>query len=219
MIILLTGTSSSGKSSIAREIMKQSQIPFLYYASDHILNFWMDSKFINTFYKDQKPNEWETEWFCRHQTVDKSGNEVSYINNGQRGQQLYSDLVKAACSLIDKGYDMVIDEVIRNIDQLYTYHSLLLDKKVYLIYICCENKELERREKERGDRSFGLWRSLLETGCKVINTYDIEVDTTHISPREGAKVILNFIENNSSPIAFKQLVASLPPSVRNITQA
>ena len=43
MIIFLNGSSSSGKSTLARHIMHQSERPFLYYSIDHLVNFWIDN--------------------------------------------------------------------------------------------------------------------------------------------------------------------------------
>ncbi|MBY0292451.1 MAG: chloramphenicol phosphotransferase CPT family protein [Alphaproteobacteria bacterium] len=206
MIIFLNGTSSTGKSSVARELMRQSQIPFLHYASDHLLNFWIDSKFVNSFKGEQKPQKWQAEWFCRQQAIDKNGHAVFHIKNGKKGWTLYCDLVKAACDLMDKGYDMIVDEVIISESQIPLYYSSLINKYVYMVYIYCENIEMERREKKRGDRNIGLSRGLLEDVDKIINTYDLKIDTTHLSAAECARSILNFIESNPKPTAVKKLM-------------
>ena len=205
MIIFLNGTSSTGKSSVARELMRQSQIPFLHYASDHLLNFWIDSKFVNSFKDEQKPQKWQAEWFCRQQAIDKNGHTVFHINNGKKGWTLYCDLVKAACGLMDKGYDMIIDEVMISKSQMSLFYPSLIHKKAYMIYVYCEESERERREKQRGNRNVGLSRGLLEDVDKVISTYDLKIDTTHLSTTECAKKIFNFIESNPKPTAVKKL--------------
>ncbi|MGE3320240.1 MAG: AAA family ATPase, partial [Candidatus Berkiella sp.] len=55
MIIFLNGTSSVGKSTLARAIMRQSERPFIYYSIDHLVNYWIDEKFVAF---ENEPKDW-----------------------------------------------------------------------------------------------------------------------------------------------------------------
>jgi len=76
---------------------------------------------------------------------------------------------------------------------------------VYFIGIVCSLEELEKREKQRGNRILGLARGHIDVIHKNKEYYDLVVDTTHCNALTCAQNILNFIENNPDPIGFKKV--------------
>ncbi|MBS0286806.1 MAG: GNAT family N-acetyltransferase [Proteobacteria bacterium] len=199
MIIFLNGTSSSGKSVIAREIMHQSERPFLYYSIDHLVNFWIDEKFV-AFEDEPKA------WFFQQHLTNIIDTQPSHIE-GPDVDQLRWDMIEAFTVLIKKGYDLIIDEVLlkKEIFQHYA-HALCHAQKVYLIKIICDLIESERREKLREDRYVGLTRSIYEKVYLEPPSYDLEVDTTSNPVTQSAVQILSFIRKNNSPLAFLNYV-------------
>lgn len=195
MIIFLNGTSSSGKSVIAREIMHQSQRPFLYYSIDHLVNFWIDEKFV-AFEDEPKA------WFFQQHLNNIIETQPSHIE-GPDVDQLRWDMIEAFTVLIKKGYDLIIDEVLlkKEIFQHYA-HALCQAQKVYLVKVICDLIESERREKLREDRYIGLTRSLYEKVYLEPPSYDLEIDTTNNSISQSAINILQYIHKNNSPSAF-----------------
>ncbi len=195
MIIFLNGTSSSGKSVIAREIMHQSERPFLYYSIDHLVNFWIDEKFVA--FEDEPKS-----WFFQQHVVNVIETQPSNVQ-GPDVDQLRWDMIEAFTVLIKKGYDLIIDEVLlkREIFEHYA-HALCQTQKVYLVKIICDLIEAERREKLRSDRYLGLTRTLYDKVYLTPPDYDFEVNTSTTSIVESAHSILSFINNNDSPKAF-----------------
>lgn len=195
MIIFLNGTSSSGKSVIARELMHQSDRPFLYYSIDHLVNFWIDEKFVA--FEDEPKS-----WFFQQHVVNIIETQPSNVQ-GPDVDQLRWDMIEAFSVLIKKGYDLIIDEVLlkKSIFEHYV-HALCQAQKVYMVKIICDLIEAERREKQRSDRFIGLTRSIYETVYLSPPDYDFEVNTSTTSIAQGAHSILSFVNKHDSPQAF-----------------
>ncbi|MET8976445.1 hypothetical protein ABZX85_12605 [Streptomyces sp. NPDC004539] len=78
-----------------------------------------------------------------------------------------------------------------------------------LVGVHCALPELERRERERGDRTPGLAaRQLAQVHAHGL--YDVECDTSVDGPAECARRIKDFLPRRSTPTAFERLRTSLP---------
>lgn len=201
MIIFLNGTSSSGKSALARAIMRQSERPYLHYSIDHIVNFWIDEKFV-AFENEPK------EWFFHDFSLDEQGNMSTHIIDGPNTGQLHWDMIQAWAVLIQKGYDLIIDEIVwQNEVFMHYIDALCFANKVYVVKVICELMECERRESEREDRFKGLTRTLY---AKVYNQsllYDLEIDTTSTNPTDAATQVISYIEAHNEPKAFNRYIS------------
>lgn len=208
MIIFLNGASSVGKSTIARQILHESQRPFVYFSIDHLVNRWMDEKFIAF---DIEPDE----WLYQEKDIGDEGNLLAKQAQSPNVAQLHWDLIEALTVLIDKGYDLVIDEVLSQIEifQRYT-HALAHSKKVYMVKIICDLMECERREKNRQDRFKGFARAIYSQTYAKHPYYDVEIDTTSDSPEVCAKKIIQYVNNHPKPQAFnrslQEMIAFVP---------
>lgn len=201
MIIFLNGTSSVGKSTLARAIMRQSERPFIYYSIDHLVNFWIDEKFV-AFENEPK------DWFFHDISVDEYGNRLTHIIDGPNAVQLHWDMIESLAVLIQKGYDLIIDEVLWEKEIFERYiDALCFSKKVFIVKVICDLIECERRENEREDRFKGLARGLYS---KVYNNdliYDLEIDTTTDSADASAKQVVQFVESHKAPTAFLEYIS------------
>lgn len=200
MIIFLNGASSVGKSTIAREMMRQSDRPFLYFSIDHLVNFWIDEKFV-AFENEPK------EWFYHERTLDEKGNLEVKIIDGPNAVQLHWDMIEAITVLIKKGYDFIIDEVLWD-DTIFERYipTLMAANRVYMVKVICDLVECERREKKRNDRFAGLARGLYNQVYKDFPYYDLIIDTTGVKPAKSAEEVLTYIEKHDYPTAFKRSV-------------
>ncbi len=201
MIIFLNGSSSAGKSVIARAIMHQSQRPFLYYSIDHLVDFWIDEKFV-AFEDEPKA------WFFQQHLHDIIETQPSHVV-GPDVDQLRWDMIESITVLIKKGYDLIIDEVLlkKEIFEHYAY-ALCQSHQVYLVKVICDLIECERREKLRNDRYVGLTRSLYEKVYLPPPAYDLEIDTTYTPVEQCATSILEFIDKTPQPKAFNHYLRS-----------
>lgn len=62
---------------------------------------------------------------------------------------------------------------------------------------------VEAREKIRGDRGIGLTRGLYDLVYQD-KIFDLELDTSEMTPEESAQAILNYIKMNPHPTAFQK---------------
>lgn len=184
-IILLNGTSSAGKTTIAKNLQELLGDSVLFHTGvDH---FW---KMVpREFYDGFGTKSHETWLFSP--SVDDQNNAVVHVTVGPLGKKFGYTMAQFIKCLADCGHDVVVDEVLLHDESFHYYAQALKDHTVYFVGVMCDMHELERREVQRGDRLVGIARGLREVVHKYKEYYDIIVDTTHISGVEGAQHILD----------------------------
>ena len=193
-IIIINGSSSAGKTSIVKELQRISESPLLATGIDQLWDI------IPPCYVDTGARA--CEGLCFAYGYDEHNQPIISITVGSFVKSLYSHLIKSIASF---GYDVVIDTVLIDQDMLYQHVNDLSDYTVYFIGVMCDLPELEKREKERGDREIGLARWQITRAHAYCNYYDYTVDTTHTSTQECAQHIMMYISNNPAPTGFQRL--------------
>lgn len=102
------------------------------------------------------------------------------------------------------GNNVVVDHVLSAEWRLRDCLSLFVPQDVVLVKVHCHPAELERRERERGDRPPGLAAGQLAR-VHAHGVYDLECDTGRSTPQECARRIKEFLARRPSPTAFEQL--------------
>jgi|SRR6478752_3764728 len=173
-IILLNGASSSGKSSIAQALLPLLPDPWFLVPVDAI-------GAMRSAVHAQALTDAEAELMLR------------------RTRAGYHRVVAALAST---GNDVVMDYPLSEPWRLDDLLDVLEGYDVTLVEVRCDPEELERRERDRGDRPPGLARS------QVIDAHadsDIAVDTTRTGPGELARVIADALPGVPVPKAFERL--------------
>ncbi|QOR67810.1 AAA family ATPase [Cytobacillus suaedae] len=143
-IIYLNGVSSSGKTSLSKELTKLLQ-DYFHFSID-------DFDYIIEKMEDRQNSRLipiATEIFY-HQTI-----------------KMFSD----------QGVNLLIDDVLHNELSLKSATVTLQDYPVLFVGVHCPLEELERRERERGNRTIGQAKRQLDFVHQNGETYDVEVDT------------------------------------------
>ncbi|WP_320781389.1 chloramphenicol phosphotransferase CPT family protein [Streptomyces sp. CRN 30] len=178
-VILLNGTSSSGKTSIARELLSV-----------------LDGT-----------------WF--HMPVDA-------FHGMRGGHALPGDDVQAEIDRTCKGFHravagmaaggnrLVVDYPLSSPWRLLDLLDLLDPQNTVLIGVHCPLPELERRERERGDRQHGLAATQYDH-VHAHGVHDLDIDTSLHSPAECALRIRDVLTDRPRPTAFERLRRSLRP--------
>jgi len=130
--ILLNGTSSSGKSTLATAFQKAMPEPTLYVSND---------KFI----------------FMAADHVLKDDKERPKVL-----LPLLSAFHRSLPTIASCGFPMVIDHVIERQDWMDEIAESLNGLDVYFVKVSCPLEELERRERARGDRQIGFAKMQLD---------------------------------------------------------
>lgn len=162
-IIILNGVSSAGKTSLSRALQAKLAEPF----------FWL----ANDSFCDMVP---ETFW-------DLDQPEAEY--------QALSLLGKTIKLFSDNGKNVIVDTVMitaQKHDLFKEYIELLRNYPLCFVHVTCPVHELQRRERERGDRSIGQAEGQLPM-LNPQNSYDITVDTHENSVEWCADKIANYI--------------------------
>lgn len=175
-VILLNGTSSSGKGSIARELLDLLDPPHFHLSID-AFNAMRSKEAISRL----------------------SESELEEALRRTRG-----GFHRAVAGMAHAGNDVVMDYVFSEPWRLSDCLEVFEGLRVVFVGVHCQLEELERREKARGDRNVGLARSQLEVVHSFVE-YDIEVRSDQMSPRDAAAVIGGLLQKVGSITAFDRL--------------
>jgi len=173
--IFLNGTSSSGKSSIAKALQEIIEIPCIHWCIDDYLSaypkgLWTKKEIV------------QPEWPKIIQGFHAAGAAIARVGN----------LV-------------IIDDVLESeppwVESLLELFNGL---SVFFVGVHCPLEELERREKERKERKDGMARLQFDQ-VHTLAIYDVEVDTSVLNPQECAEIIIDHIRGEHQSLAFDQL--------------
>jgi chloramphenicol 3-O phosphotransferase len=120
---------------------------------------------------------------------------------------------RAVAALASAGNDVIIDYPLSERWRVTDLLKTLAEYDVTLVEVRCSPDELDRRERERGDRPVGLARS--QTLVYAHGEFDIAVDTTVTSPEECAMEIVSALGAVPSPKAFDRLRRQRLPDCRH----
>jgi chloramphenicol 3-O phosphotransferase len=191
MIILLNGTSSAGKTTIGKIMQDKYKGVLLLYGVDAMVQTAFPKKC------DYPPFEEKA-----LKMVKEADERIKLIVSPYM-YPVYEAAVEFYRMLSNKGYNIIVDEVLFDEKRVGLYFDLLSDELVYFIGIKPDKKEVIRREETRGDRIIGLAGGLYDEVYNPLFTYDLELDTGKISPDEAAMKILELVNSNKEPSGFK----------------
>jgi len=187
-MIFLNGPSSAGKTSLVKAIQHLSEEPWLTSGVD-VSFAVMPAKYLPG---GQKADE-GINFVPR---TDEKGFPIMKVESGDYGKKVSQSIRKAVKCLADDGHNLILDEVIWNKKDLENYASLLKNHYVYYVKVNCELPMIEERWILRGDRARGLARDQFVKMKKMDKEwkYDLEIDTSSISPFTNAKKILQLLK-------------------------
>lgn len=172
-VVLLHGTSSSGKTTVARAVQRLSEDPWVRLGIDA---FWsaVDERWMEHGPRASEGFLWT---------------EDATIVPGPVGQRLASGMRAAVAACARVGNDLLVDDVFIDHTWLDGWRSELTDVEVLLVCVVAPVHVLEQRETARGNRISGEARAqvgLIHDGIE----YDVVVDTSRQSPDDCARAIL-----------------------------
>lgn len=178
-IILLNGTSSAGKTTLAKALQQIMDAPYLHVSVDD--------------FEDMMPGREELGGAFEWQTVFN---------------QVLSGFHRSLAALAAAGNNLVVDHVIVQGVEPENWLSECLDQlapfRVYFIGVHCALKELQRRELARGDREVGQAEGQMNRVHRH-GIYDLEVDTSVLTAEQCALQIKGLIESGARPEALARV--------------
>lgn len=197
--IFLNGASSSGKSSVAREL-QALLLPagYLHTGLDHIL--------------ERIPASWwghhaNPDGFRLVSTRDAKGPRTE-MQIGPGGRRMLAGARRAMATLARAGVPLIIDEVLFERTFLDDYVRAFTGLPVLFVGVRCPAAIAAAREQARGNRSLGAARvqtALVHTHAP----YDLEVDTSLLSPRACAEGVVAALRHPPEQPVFRRLADNI----------
>lgn len=176
MIVFLNGTSSSGKTSIAAELLRLLEPSYFHMSIDAFSAM------------------------CDGDRVTKlDAPELSEFLHRMR-----AGFHRAVAGMARAGNDVIVDHLLSEPWRLQDCLEVMEGLDVVLVGVQCPSDELDRRERARGDRAVGQGAAQ-RLSVHQHGLYDFEVDTGTLSPRESAEAIREFLNRAPATRVFDEL--------------
>jgi chloramphenicol 3-O phosphotransferase len=200
-VVLLNGTSSSGKSAIAGWLQNLGPHPYLVTGFDQPMQSLPFS--INRMSNEgDQPTDLEwAEW-----VMSRSGTGISELRLGSLARATLGAMHRYAADLVRSGVNVVLDDLLIDDDIQKQVVDALAGLDVWLVGVRCPLAVVVERETARGDRMVGLAKSQFSSIHQDV-PYDVEVDTSQATAQACAEEILREIGSGRLPTAFARLPA------------
>jgi len=199
-IIILNGTSSSGKTSIMTEFKELAKECYYGIMMDGV--HWMLPQKHLVYGKHSELDK-------QYPLLTEEGKKGFYFNKngvcqfGEHARNISNDMIDMIKLFASNKRNIIIDYVLFGLEDIKIISQKLKDFDVYMVRVHCEPEELRRREKQRGDRHIGSAEAIQ----KLIDTKynDYVLNSTSKTPIELAQELYDFV-NNNSPKALRELL-------------
>ena len=202
-IIVLNGCASAGKTSIARAIQRTFAEPYLHLGIDL---FWLEIF----------PWEWPGAATNSVQDIFIAGASPpkSILAVQPFGHFVISGLHHTVAALARIGHNVVVDHTLFHAGYVTEILTLWQPFPVWLVGVSCPLATVRRRAATRADRAWPAYLPMVtwmfdEVHQHTRGVYDLEVDTSRLTPTECAFQIQRMLEERGAPAAFHQLAARL----------
>lgn len=176
MIILLNGPSSAGKSTLARHLQQKLSIPFWHLSFDH----FRDSNAMPM----ARIQSGEFDWSAMRPAV-------------------FDGFHHCLPVLAEAGNNLIVDHMIENEMWMSDLFRLLGGFDVFFVGVHCPLSELERRERERGNRRLGEAQMDFRKDHSFAE-YDIEIDSMQPN-QDNLYALINAWKSRRRPTAFDRM--------------
>lgn len=197
-IIFLNGTSSSGKTTIAKILQEIMEGYYIRTGIDHVLEAAPDT--IHAMSDGHNPSTTEGFlWVFPH-----GDTHVSEIRLGPAALRLCAGMYGAAAALATTGNDVIIDDVVFDSRVLEAAVTTLHPFNVLFVGVLCPMDVAEERERARGDRVQGLVNAHYHR-VHAHGMYDLDIDTSILTPIDCATQIKERLLKGPAPNAVQRL--------------
>jgi chloramphenicol 3-O phosphotransferase len=193
-IILLNGTVSTGKSSLARALQHVLPEPYLHLGAD-LLGAMCPPAWAG--------GDRASEGFAWVPVAGATPPMTAMVV-GPYGHFLVQGMHQAVAALSRMGHGVIVDHIFMERRWLLDCLAAWNDLPVVLVGVRCPLAIAEQRERERGDRVTGVARWQFDRVHDGMS-YDIEIDTSTYRPGAGARTIAAWLRDGPLPAAFRGL--------------
>ena len=182
-IILINGTSSSGKTTLVRGL--QSSLPAL----------WLEMGIDRFAYALPGRVLGQPTWpqLFRYVRPDGTSEGPFTIETTALGQRFISGMHATAAALAERGLNVIVDHVLLEQAWLEECARMWTEFPVLFVGVRCPLDVVMQRELERTDRTLGQAEAQFDL-IHGWGTYDVEVDTSVLTPGEAVARISEALE-------------------------
>jgi chloramphenicol 3-O phosphotransferase len=217
-VVLLNGTSSAGKTSIAKALQEIMAAPYLHTGIDHFLPRVPAKCFVVSDGVSPPADDYFLLVYrgeVARTVAEREGGETVYADGtlaevriGPGGLRLLAGMYRGIAALAAAGIDVIVDDVIYDRRVLTVAVAALCDSRVLFVGLHVPREVAEQRERERGDRGPGGAAAFYDL-VHAHAIYDLELDTAVATPMECALHIKQALQNEHPRRAVRELVRVL----------
>jgi chloramphenicol 3-O phosphotransferase len=194
-IVILNGTSSSGKTTLVRAMQAIWDGPLLHVGLDHVISML---PFAYTGDGEHAAAGYEV---VREPDEDPP---LTRYAVGPIGRRMNRHLAELAARLADDGFDVVVDHVITDDETLRELAAVCGPRRTFLVAVTCDEAVTNARERRRGDRAIGLARYQAPLVHEGQRPYDLTLDTSGADADALASQARGFVVS-SAPAGLRGL--------------
>lgn len=213
-VVVINGTSSAGKTTTARAFQQVMETPYIHTGSEHFLAR-VPAQFFTVWEGLDPP---PVDYFCLvyqgaapRMVAELDGGETVFglgdfagVRLGRGGIKLLAGIYRSIAALVASGVDVVVDEVFHDPRVLRAAVEALSTLPVLFVGLRLPLDVAEQRERDRGDRGPGGAAAFYDL-VHAHAIYDLELDTSALSPEECALQIKKALENGELGGGFRRL--------------
>lgn len=189
MIVVLNGTSSSGKSTLAKALQRALPDPYLHLGIDTVV-FALPGRWLN-------PPLW-------HEVFTYRGADPELeITAGPLGDRLVTALHRMVASVAAEGWGVLVDHVLLDRGWVADAGTAFRPHPVLSVGVRCPLDVVVRRERDRRDRTIGQARAQFDVVHRYAR-YDVQVDTSTADPETCAAVVVDAMARHDGTSALTE---------------
>jgi chloramphenicol 3-O phosphotransferase len=190
-ILLLIGTSSAGKSTLAKEL--QAILP------EHYLLLGLDDVFrmVAPRWGGGLGGPLSVHGFRYDHSL---GEPITTIRYGAIGRAVLDGMHQAVAAFAQAGTNVIVDDMLLDRDMLSSWARALASYQTYLVKVYASLAALEERETHRRNPA-GLARG--HYAVNDVPVFDRLIDTTTIAPMDAANNLVTWLQTNPQPMALQ----------------
>jgi chloramphenicol 3-O phosphotransferase len=175
VIVVLNGTSSAGKTTLAKALQDTLPTPYLLVGIDTVV-FALPRRYLN--------EQWQDVYRYTY-----AGDRIVSIRPTEYGDRLIRGLHASVAALADEGLDVIVDHVLTEAGWVDHLERTFAGRPVVRVAVTCPLAVTEERERARNDRTLGQARAQFDLVHRHLKP-DVTLDTSTVDPAQGAALVL-----------------------------
>ena len=199
-IILLNGSSSSGKTTVALALQEALDEPYHRIALDQFRD-----AMPGLFRGYNSPSGTPGYRGLNVVPMDHaSGERVTQVRFGDIGHRMLRGMHRAIAAFAGAGNHVIVDDLLLHPALLEDYVEVLEGFYVLFVGVRCPLDVVNQREQRRPGRFPGTAVSHFHE-VHAHDLYDLEIDTSTMTPGVGARTVKRYLDSGRTPSAFDRL--------------